>query len=176
MSSGQFLGDRLDASDAMAPIHGSVEIGVPVQELWRCFSIPEWWPRWNKCFFWAHNRDVNVGDKLVWCFQPIRRAYLYKMPAVATIVEVEPNRRVTWEVTALPGFSARHTYFMEDLGSGRTRFGSWEKAMGWSFQALKRFWIAHFTFVRDASLEGAKTLEDVWQRHQSLAPEHLRGL
>jgi hypothetical protein len=63
-----------------------------------------------------------AGRKLIWAFQPIRWYYLYKMFAIANIVNVESQSKVTWEVTALPGFYARHTYHMEDLGNGRSRF------------------------------------------------------
>ena len=80
------------------------------------------------------------------------------------MVEVKKNDHVTWEVTVLPGFYARHTYFMEDLGNDRTRFGSWEQAMGPSFRLLKRFWLAHFAFVKDRSLHGVRFLEQIYRR------------
>jgi hypothetical protein len=50
-----------------------------------------------------------------------------KTLAIATVVELEPGRRVTWKGTALPGLYARHT---EALGENRSRFTSWEKAYG----------------------------------------------
>ena len=93
--------------------------------------------------------------------EPIRKRYLYKMPAIAKIVEVEPQRKVTWEVTAFPGMYARHTYHMEDLGNGRTRFGSWEQGMGPGFNKLAGCWIPHFTFVKDRSLDGVRYLEKI---------------
>jgi glyoxylase-like metal-dependent hydrolase (beta-lactamase superfamily II) len=163
----------LAASTDMPPVQGTVDVAVPVAVLWEAFTHANWWPWWNTCFFWAYNRNLVVGKALIWCFQPIAWWYLYKMPAIARIVEVEPEHRVTWEVTALPGFYARHTYQMEDLGNGRTRFGSWEQAMGWSFRLTRRFWIAHFTFVKDRSLEGARRLEAVYSRAGKLTPDVL---
>jgi len=80
------------------------------------------------------------------------------------MVEVKDEDRATWEVTALRGFYARHTYHMKDLGRGRTRFGSWEKATWWSFRLMKWFWILHFVFVKDRSLEGARLLEEIYHR------------
>jgi cyclase len=152
---------RLMGAPSMTPVDGTTDLAIPIDELWRAFDQPRAWSRWNRCFFWAHNRRLRLGDRLVWAFQPLRWFYLYKMFAIARIVELVaegPRRKVTWEVTALPGFFARHTYHMEDLGGGRTRFGSWEKAMGWSFALMRRFWIAHFRFVCDRSLEGARWL------------------
>lgn len=143
----------------MTPVHGCVEVAIPLEKLWAFFVHANRWPRWNKAFFWVHNRDLVPGKQLIWCFRPIRRLYPYLMPAFARIVEVEPNRKVTWEVSAFPGFYARHSYYVEDLGDGRTRFGSWEKASGWAFRLMKRFWIAHFRFVRDRSLEGVLALD-----------------
>ena len=32
----------------------------------------------------------------------------------------------------------------------RSRFGSWEQAMGWSFRLMKWFWVPHFIFVSRA--------------------------
>ncbi len=156
--------ELLAESNDMAPVEGTVEVQIPVATLWESFTQANLWPRWNKCFFWAHNRNLILGQQLIWCFQPIRWWYLYKMPAIAKIVEVEERYKVTWEVTALPGFYARHTYHMEDLGGGRTRFGSWEKARGWSFRLMKWFWVPHFVFVKDRSLEGARFLEEVYRR------------
>lgn len=151
------------ASHEMVPVEGTVEVDIPIQTLWECFRRADLWPRWNACFRSARNRDLVRGEKLVWVFNPIRWWYPYVMPASANIVESEPNRKVTWEVTVLPGFFARHTYHMEDLGNGRSRFGSWEQAMGWSFRLFRKFWIAHFTFVKDRSLEGAQRLERIYK-------------
>lgn len=157
----------LTESNDMVPVAGTVDVNIPIDILWESFTHANIWAQWNKCFFWAHNRDLVLGQQLIWCFQPIRWWFLYKMPAIAKIVELEnqqEKRKVTWEVTVLPGFYARHTYHMEDLGNGRTRFGSWEKATGWSFRLMKWFWIPHFVFVKDSSLEGALFLEQVYSQ------------
>jgi glyoxylase-like metal-dependent hydrolase (beta-lactamase superfamily II) len=111
------------------------------------------------------NRDLVKGEELRWWFEPIKSWYPYKLVGRAMIVEVEPPTRVTWEVVALPGFFARHTYTLEDLGDGRTRFGSWEQAMGPTLRATLPFWRAHFEFVKDRSLQGASYLEAVYRRH-----------
>ena len=167
--------DALLASTQMVPVQGTVDVDIPVADLWEAFTHANWWPRWNKCFFWARNTDLVRGDRLVWAFEPIRWFYPYKMFAIANIVELEAERKVTWEVTAMPGFYARHTYHMEDLGNGRTRFGSWEQAMGAQarFPLTKKFWVAHFTFVKDRSLEGAKTLEEIYKRDKRITRDNL---
>lgn len=159
---------RLDESNDMTPVAGTVDIDVPADVLWQCFRNPSLWPRWNPCMFWAYNRDLVPGQKLIWAFEPLRWWYLYKLPGVATLIEVEENRKVTWEVTVMPGFYARHTYSIEDLGDGRTRFGSWEKAMGPMFRALQFFWVAHFIFVKEQSLRGAQQLAEIYQRTGAL--------
>ena len=163
----------LAESSDMTPVQGTVEVDIPIEVLWKCFTRANHWPRWNKCFFWVQNCDLVEGQQLIWCFQPIRWWYLYKMPAIAKIVEVEENRKVTWEVVALPGFYARHTYFMEDLGNGRSRFGSWEQAMGWSFRLTKKFWVAHFVFVKDQSLQGVRRLEAIYRKKGNLQEQNL---
>ena len=158
----------LDLSQDMAPVAGTVDVTVPIDVLWACFAHADHWQRWNPCMFWVQNRDLELGQELVWVFEPIQWGYLYKLPARARIVELEPRRKVTWEVTFIPGFYARHTYSMQDLGDGRTRFGSWEKAMGLTFRLLQALWLAHFTFVRDRSLAGMQSLEALYQRTAKL--------
>jgi hypothetical protein len=165
--------EALARSNDMEPVQGSVDVAIPTGVLWELFTQANQWPRWNACFYWAANRDLAAGANLVWCFQPIRWWYLYKFPAIARIVEVEPADHVTWHVTAVPGFFARHTYSVEDLGAGRTRFSSWEQAMGPEFRLTRGFWIAHFVFVRDRSLEGAKLLEAIYRERGRLTPNDL---
>ena len=163
----------LRATRDMEPVQGTVELDVPIDVLWESFRHANFWPRWNKCFFWASNKDLVKGQKLIWTFQPIKPWLPYKMWAIANIVELEPQKMVTWEVTALPGFYARHTYHMEDLGNGRSRFGSWEQGTGWGFRMMKWFWMRHFPFVKDESLIGAKRLEDLYKKTGKLDPEDL---
>src|SRR5512132_4476889 len=82
--------DLLAESGDMIPVHGTVDVDIPVGVLWEFFTRANLWPRWNKCFTWVHNRDLELGRQLIWSFEPIRPWYLYKMPAAAKIVEVEP--------------------------------------------------------------------------------------
>ena len=159
---------QLMQSTDMAPVAGTVDLAIPVGELWEFFLQSRHWPSWNSCFYWVCNPRLQLGDKLVWAFQPIRPWYLYKLPASATIVELEPRRKVTWEVTMLPGFYALHTYHMEEISPGRTRFGSWEQAMGIGFRLGRWFWLPHFKFVRDRSLEGARALERRYREQGTL--------
>jgi len=166
----------LAQSTDMAPVQGTVEVAIPADVLWRCFTRADQWPRWNRCMFWAANRDLKQGDRLLWAFEPLRRWLPYKLPGIAELVEVEPGRQVTWEVTAVPGFFARHSYTVEDLGDGRSRFGSWEKAMGPSFRLLERFWVAHFEFVKDRSLQGARLLEQIYRTQGDLDTIPRRNL
>jgi len=164
----------LAASTDMEPVHGTVDVDIPIDVLWEAFRDARQWPRWNKCMFWAMNKDLVKGQQLIWCFNAIKWFYPYKMPAAAEIIEVEPGRKVTWEVNLL-GLYAHHTYSLEDLGNGRTRFGSWEKATGPSFRLTRAFWLAHFVFVKDESLAGAKVLEALYKREGKLDMAKLPG-
>jgi pimeloyl-ACP methyl ester carboxylesterase len=145
-------------ADEALPVRGWGDVAMPVDELWAAFTDVERWPTWNPCIRWArvHGGALRESATLVWVFNPIKRWYPYLMPARATIVEVDPLRRVTWEVRA-PGLHAFHSYLF-DARPGGSRFGSWEIAEGWSYRLLRRFWLAHFEFVRDASIAGAATL------------------
>ena len=149
-------------ADPELPIAGSVEVAMPVEALWEVFRRCREWPTWNSCFWRASVTGgiLASGQTLVWAFNPIRRRYMYKLPAIARLAEVIPGSRVTWEVTLLPGFYARHTYWMEAIDERHCRFGSWEVAEGAMFRGLRRFWLAHFRFVCQASLAGARNLAD----------------
>lgn len=159
---------KLATSNDMVPVEGSVEVEIPADVLWDLFARPNLWPRWNPCFLWALNSTLVKDETLLWCFGPIKKYYPYVMPATATIIELEPGRKVTWEVTALPGFYAQHTYSIEPIGANRARFRSWENATGKGFLRMKRFWLAHFNFVKERSLAGARTLEQIYQRDGNL--------
>ena len=89
---------------------------------------PNWWPRWTKCFFWARNRDLQLGQKLIWAFQPIRWYYLYKMFAIANIVEPAYVTNVVSHhgfngalagaglLAALLGIGVAGLYYFKELG------------------------------------------------------------
>lgn len=147
-------------TDRELPVEGYVELDMPVTEAWCVFNDVARWPSWNPCFWWARVRGgrLKLGATLIWVFNPIRPRYLYKLPSVARIVEYEPQRKVTWEVTALPGFHALHSYSFESLGPQRCRFGSWEVAEGVTYRLMRRFWLAHFRYVCRASIAGATKL------------------
>jgi hypothetical protein len=141
------------------PISGAVELAMPVDRLWAIFLDVAGWPDWNPCIWRAQVRGgrVHEGATLVWAFNPIRRRYPYKLPAMAEIVEVVPYDRITWEVSAL-GFHAVHAYRFARVDDQSCRFGSWEVAEGPSYRRLRRFWNAHFEYVCRESLAGARTL------------------
>ncbi|MGW2248610.1 MBL fold metallo-hydrolase [Kitasatospora sp. NPDC001660] len=157
----------------MEPVRGSVELDLSADVLWDVFRRPDRWPWWNACMAWVGTRELSQGGRLVWLFEPLRWWYPYLMPAVATLVEVDEGRQVTWEVTAFPGFRARHSYTIEPLGPGRSRFSSWEQAAGPAFRAAEAFWLAHFTFVRNASLQGARLLAARFRQEGRLDPATL---
>ena len=145
---------------APLPIEGSVELDMPVENLWSAFLDVERWPDWNPCIWRARVKgggELREGATLAWVFNAMKRWYPYKMPARAEIVELVQDDRVTWEVEA-PGFHALHSYRFAGLGAGRCRFGSWEVAEGPMFRTTRRFWLAHFRYVCRESLAGARAL------------------
>jgi hypothetical protein len=141
------------------PIEGSVELDLPVERRWAVFLDVSGWSSWNPSLWHARvsGGQLREGATLTWAFNPIRRRYLYKLPARAEIVELEPCDRVTWEARA-PGFHALHSYRFAGLGERRCRFGSWEVAEGPAYRGLSRFWNAHFRYVCRESLAGAQAL------------------
>ena len=150
---------QIVTDDPELPIEGTTEVALPVERMWETFLDVPRWRDWNPCMSWARvgGGELKEGATLHWAFKPIKPHYLYRMPAMAKIVEFEPQRKVTWEVRA-PGFHAQHSYLFEPLGSDRCRFGSWEVAEGAGYRVMRRFWLAHFRFVRDQSLAGARAL------------------
>src|SRR5216110_757592 len=80
----------LAASTDMLPVQGTVDVEIPIDRFWECFRRANFWPRWNRCFFWVHNKDLQLGRQLMWAFEPIKWYLLYKMFAIARIVELEP--------------------------------------------------------------------------------------
>ena len=90
------------------PVEGSVELDLPLDDLWRTFLDVGGWHRWNPCIWRASVSDGRLAENatLVWAFNPIAPRYLYKLPAVATIVAT--NNRRSIRLTALrTGSSSR---------------------------------------------------------------------
>jgi hypothetical protein len=154
-------------TDPELPVSDWIGMPMSVTELWQRFADVRAWPTWNPCMWTAtvtggpslaEGAVPAAGRLLVWAFNPIRRRYLYRLPAIATLVEVVPEQRMTWEVRLLPGMWARHTYWMEPLEDGGCRFGSWEVAEGPVYRLLRTFWLAHFRYVCRQSLIGAGRL------------------
>jgi polyketide cyclase/dehydrase/lipid transport protein len=141
------------------PIKGSVELDMPVERLWQIFEDVRGWSHWNPCIWrsWMVGGKLELGATLVLIFNPIESWLLYKLPATARIVELEPRGHVTWEVD-LPGFHALHTYSFAALGPARSAFGSSEVAEGRLYFGIRRFWLAHFRYVCERSLAGASDL------------------
>ena len=149
----------ITSSDPELPIQGKVEVGLSAERMWQVFSDVRSWPEWNRCMAWARvlGGELREGATLVWAFKPIERRYLYRMPAVARISEFEEGRLVGWEPD-VPGFHALHRYEIEPLDAGSCTFGSWEVAEGAAYRRLRGFWLAHFRFVCEESLAGARRL------------------
>lgn len=145
--------------DDALPIAGWADVELSAERMWAHFADVASWHRWNPCIWRARVRggELRQGARLEWVFNAIRPWYPYKLPAVATIVECEPGRRVTWEVR-LPGFRALHSYLIEPVDDDRCRFGSWEIGRGAAYRLLRPFWLAHFRYVCRASIEGARLL------------------
>ena len=165
-------------ADPEQPVVGWGDVGVPLDELWTTFTDVAGWPRWNPCISAARitGGELRAGATLVWVFRPIKRWMPYRMPAVATITEVVPGERVTWEVR-LPGLHAFHSYLFAPSADGAgSRFGSWEIAEGPGYRLARRFWLAHFRFVRDASIAGAASLAGRAVRVVAHGPEPTDAL
>jgi hypothetical protein len=154
-------------ADPSLPVAGATELAMSVETLWTRFADVRAWPRWNPSMWTATvsggaslaaGAPLTRGEQLIWAFNPISPWMLYRLPVVAELVEVMPERRVSWEVSIVPGMWALHTYWMEPLDEGHCRFGSWEVAEGLTYRLMRPFWLAHFQFVRDASLRGAQHL------------------
>jgi hypothetical protein len=141
------------------PVEGSTTLEVPVERMWAAQLDVPGWHEWNTCFAWSRmvGGRVELGKTLLFVFNPIQRRFPYRLPAVAKIVELEPYERLTWEVR-LPGFHALHSYRFERLDDRTCRYGSWEVAEGALYRVARGFWLAHFNYVCESSLRGARGL------------------
>jgi hypothetical protein len=141
------------------PVEGYTTLAMPVERIWGVQLDVARWHEWNPCFAWSHmlGGRTELGKTLVFVFNPIQRRFPYRLPAVAKIVELEPCERLTWEVK-LPGFHALHSYRFERLDDDTCRYGSWEVAEGALYRVARGFWLAHFAYVCESSLRGARGL------------------
>ena len=79
--------------DPELPIEGTTQVSLPVERIWDAFVDVHAWRNWNPCIAWARvgGGELKEGATLYWAFKPIRRHYLYRMPAAAKIVECAPQ-------------------------------------------------------------------------------------
>ena len=141
------------------PVEGYTTLDMPVERIWGFqLDVPRW-HEWNTCFAWSRmiGGRVELGRTLLFVFNPIQRRYPYRLPAVAKIVELEPYERLSWEVK-LPGFHALHSYRFERIDDSTCRYGSSEAAEGSLYRSARGFWLAHFAYVCESSLRGARDL------------------
>lgn len=150
--------------DPALPVEGWVDVELSAQRMWAIFQDVRAWRRWNPCILTARvtGGELRTGATLRWAFNAIGSWYPYKLPATAEIVELEPGRKVTWEVR-LAGLHALHSYLVEPTGAATCRFGSTEIAEGPAYRFLRAFWLAHFRYVCRTSLEGARTMAEAMQ-------------
>ena len=141
----------------MEPVTGTVELDADADRVWAAFSNVPRWSLWNHAFWrsWVIGGELRRGATIWLLFNPIKPWLPYKLPGPAKIVELD-DRSVTWKVD-IAGLHARHRYSVTPRGGGCS-FESWEIADGPLFDATRPFWLAHFRFVRDASLAGARYL------------------
>ena len=142
----------------MEPVTGTVDLAADADRIWAAFSNVPRWSLWNHAFWrsWVTGGELRENATIWLLFNPIRPWLPYKLPGPATIVELD-ERSVTWKVD-IAGLHARHRYSVTPLDGGGCRFESWEVAHGPLFDAIRPCGLAHFRFVRDASLDGARHL------------------
>jgi hypothetical protein len=82
--------------DPALPIEGTTEVGIAVEDMWEAFANVPGWPDWNPCMAWARvtGGKLKEGATLYWAFRPIRRRYLYRMPARWIGHNVDPSAQI----------------------------------------------------------------------------------
>ncbi|MEM1270336.1 MAG: SRPBCC domain-containing protein [Bacteroidota bacterium] len=97
-----------------------IDIDAPTDQVWAALMDFESYPQWNP-FIREIRGEARRGARLFVRLGPAGKSPMTFKPAVTS---VEPNRKFAWLGTLVAGwlFSGEHTFELEPLGSGSTRF------------------------------------------------------
>ena len=101
-------------------IQTSVDIDAPAERVWAVLADFERYPAWNP-FVREARGEVREGARLVVRLGPPGGSVRTFKPVVT---RAEPGRALSWRGTLGAGwvFRGEHTFRLEPLGAGRTRF------------------------------------------------------
>jgi hypothetical protein len=104
-------------------IETSVDIDAPPQRVWAALTDFDSYPEWNPTLKGMRG-EPKVGARLT--YEDDRRTFS------PTVREVEKNRELRWEGhTRVVGvFDGEHSFILEELPDGRTRFTQSEQFRG----------------------------------------------
>ena len=104
----------------MRTIETSIDIDAPPDRVWRVFADTAAWPEWNP-FIRCLEGALEPGAVLVVTIQPPGRGAMRLKPRV---IEFEPGRRLRWlgRLGVRGIFDGEHSFSIEPLPEGRTRF------------------------------------------------------
>lgn len=111
-----------------AAIETAIDIDAPQERVWAILSDTANWPRWNP-FAKVLDGKLGMGERLKIEVLPQGGKPMQFSPK---IVELTPGTSFAWLGSLpIPGlFHGRHSYRLESLGPGRTRFHHGESFAG----------------------------------------------
>ena len=110
----------LAESQDMSPVQGMVEVDIPLKILWAAFIHANLWPRWNKCLFWVHNRDVMTVSILLCQAIRIRTKMASAPPTPQPSHSSENGRDPTVKHTSILNHTdSKITALVQQLGQSR---------------------------------------------------------
>lgn len=112
----------------MRTIDTMIEIEAPPDRVWRIFADTAAWPEWNP-FIRRLEGAFEPGAVLEVTIQPPGRGAMRLKPRV---IEAEPGRRLCWRgrLGVRGIFDGEHSFAIEPLAEGRTRFRHCEAFSG----------------------------------------------
>ena len=115
----------------MAKIHRSTKIQASPEAIWEYLAEPMHWPEWDPDMVEVHADRPGFENGQVWTIR-------LDQPITATLefANVDPHRRLDWNVRALAGLlRSEATFLLEPLDEGGTTF-HYEFEMGGVLGAL----------------------------------------
>ena len=102
----------------MAKIHRSTTIQATPQSIWEYLAEPTHWPEWDPDMAEVRADGPGFQDGQAWTVRLVQ-----PITADLTFANVDPHRRLDWNIHALAGLlRSEATFRLEPLDGGRTTF------------------------------------------------------
>lgn len=133
----------------MPSLYTEIEINAPRSAVWQVLVQKEYWLKWNTFLFdRSPTQSFEPGRSLLLSSRRLAGEEETEFEAFVTLVQ--PNTCLSWRAS-VPGFKNEHTFELQDVGYGWTKYTHREHFAG----LISRF---AFPLIRRDEVQGLRRM------------------